>query len=110
MHDAADRAGDQGLAAVERDAMVASLLGITPDRLRTMRRVHSKRVACGNDLDVTERPGAARARDRWLQIDRLDDEALCAAMRRREALGCGPAQPPVVASIDRTGRRSTGRR
>lgn len=76
MSEAADRAGrSDGLSGQERDAMVASLLGITPDRLRTMRRLQSKRSR-----------GDARVGrgHRWQAVDQLDDRDLFDAVRRRE--------------------------
>lgn len=73
--------GADGLTGQERDAMVASLLGITPDRLRTIRRVHSKRV----QADGCTEPAAAGGRAGWWQsVDQLDDDALFDAVRRRE--------------------------
>ena len=73
----ADRPGDgDGLSGPERDAMVASLLGITPERLRTIRRVHRKRV--GSDA-----PGGVRARW-WQCVDQLDDDELFDVFRQRE--------------------------
>lgn len=82
--------------------MVAVLLGITPDRLRTIRRVHRKRTAGSNP------PAAA---SRWWQcVDQLDDDALFAAVRRREvrarAVGGVGTAPP----IDRRPRRALSRR
>jgi hypothetical protein len=76
---AADGAGGDGLSAPERDAMVAALLGITTERLRTMRRVQVKREQAAG----SEPPGSRRAA-RWRWVDELDDEALFAEVRRRE--------------------------
>lgn len=82
--------------------MVAALLGITPDRLRTIRRVHRKRVA-------SSKPAGAAARW-WQCVDQLDDDALFAAVRRREvrarAVGGVGTAPP----IDRRPRRAVSRR
>lgn len=84
MHDAADRAGSEGLSGQERDAMVASLLGITPDRLRTMRRLQMKR----------SRGDAQVVRDhRWQVVDQLDDRDLFDAVRRREVRARTVARP-----------------
>ena len=99
----ADRPQDEdGLNCPERDAMVAALLGITPDRLRTIRRLHRKRVASA---------GPSGTSSRWWQcVDQLDDDALFAAVRRREVRartvgGVGTAPP-----IDRRPRRALSRR
>lgn len=73
----ADRPGDgDGLSEPERDAMVASLLGITPERLRTIRRVHRKRVGSGA-------PAGVRA-GWWQCVDQLDDAELFDVFRQRE--------------------------
>lgn len=108
MSKAAAHPGDgDGLTGNERDAMVASLLGITPDRLRTIRRVHSKRV---QDDGCTE-PTTAGGRARWWQcVDQLDDDALFAAVRRREVRARVASRAAVLSPVDRTGRRATGRR
>jgi hypothetical protein len=102
MSDPADRAGcSDGLSGQERDAMVASLLGITPDRLRTMRRLQSKRA-----------PGDARfvRPHRWQAVDQLDDGDLFDAVRRREVRARAVASPRFASPVDRTGRRATGLR
>ena len=102
--DAAHGAGDEDQRC-ERDAMVASLLGITPDRLRTIRRVHSKRLqANGFAPEVAD-----GAPPRWQCIDQLDDEALAAAVRRRE-VQARATRAAVLAPIERPGRRRLGRR
>lgn len=98
----ADRPGDgDGLGCPERDAMVAALLGITPDRLRTIRRVHRKRVASA----------APSGRSRWWQcVDQLDDDALHAAFRRREVQARTVGGAGIVPPLDRRPRRIPGRR
>jgi len=102
--DAAHGAGAEDQRC-ERDAMVASLLGITPDRLRTIRRVHSKRLqANGFEPEVDgEAP-------RWQCIDQLDDEALFAAVRRREVRARSSTRAAGLAPVERPGRRALGRR
>ncbi len=103
--DAAHGAED-GDQRCERDAMVASLLGITPDRLRTIRRVHSKRLQANGfepEVDGEEPP-------RWRCIDQLDDEALAAAVRRREVQARATSRAGVLTPVERTGRRGMGRR
>ncbi|HEX4903768.1 MAG TPA: hypothetical protein VFV42_13200, partial [Acidimicrobiales bacterium] len=90
----------------ERDAMVASLLGITPDRLRTIRRVHSKRLQANG----FEHDGDGGAPPRWQCIDQLDDEALVAAVRRREVQARAAVRAAVLAPVERAGRRRMGRR
>ena len=90
--------------------MVASLLGITPDRLRTMRRVQSKRAQDCGPADA-EQAGPRRGGARWWQcVDQLDDAALFDAVRRREVRARVAAPPRLSSPIDRTGRRATGRR
>jgi hypothetical protein len=108
MSKAAAHPGDgDGLTGQERDAMVASLLGITPDRLRTIRRVHSKRV---QDDGRTEQ-GTEGESSRWWQcVDQLDDDALFAAVRRREVRARVASRAGLLPPLDRTGRRATGRR
>ena len=103
--DAAHGAGDEDQRC-ERDAMVASLLGITPDRLRTIRRVHSKRLQA-NGFEPEIDGGAP---PRWQCIDQLDDEALVAAVRQREVQARSTSRGVVLAPVERTGRRSLGRR
>lgn len=75
----ADRPEDRdALSYPERDAMVATLLGITPERLRTIRRVHRKRAG-------SAKPGGRGGPEaRWQRIDQLSDDALFATFRRRE--------------------------
>jgi hypothetical protein len=93
-----DRPGDDGLSCPERDAMVAALLGITPDRLRTIRRVHSKRAASSKP------PGTG---SRWWQcVDQLDDDALFAAVRRREVRARAVGGVGAALPIDRRPRRA----
>lgn len=96
MHDAAGQAGAGGLSTQERDAMVASLLGITTERLRTIRRVQGKR-------EQAEPVGRA---PRWRWLDDLDDETLFAELRRREVRARAAGRTPVVSPVDRTLRRS----
>lgn len=86
-----DRPGDgDGLSGPERDAMVAALLGITPDRLRTIRRVHRKRAD-----GVTPFGGGGRRAEWWQCVDQLDDDELFAAFRRREARARRLSRPPA---------------
>jgi len=88
--------------------MVASLLGITPDRLRTIRRVASKRA---QDDTRSEPSSAPTGKARWWQcVDQLDDDALFAAVRRREVRSRVTSRAAVLSPVDRTGRRATGRR
>ncbi len=97
----ADRPQDEdGTSCPERDAMVATLLGITPERLRTMRRVQRKRSGTG-------RPGVrGDAEARWQRVDHLDDEILFATFRQREVR----ARAGIAAPIGQTSRRSLGLR
>jgi len=104
MSDAADRPGDDGLSEQERDAMVASLLGITPERLRTMRRVHRKRSACeGDEVEADGRP-------RWRCVDELDDQALFDELRRHEVRARAAGRPHLASPVDRQIRRAVRRR
>jgi hypothetical protein len=75
----ADRAQDRdALSYPERDAMVATLLGITPERLRTLRRVERKRAG-------SAKPAGRNGNEApWQRIDRMSDDALFATFRRRE--------------------------
>ena len=84
--------------------MVASLLGITPERLRTLRRVHRKRTASATAL----RRG--RGAEWWQCVDRLDDDELFAAFRRREVRARRISRVGAAAAIDRLPRLSTTRR
>jgi len=104
MSDATDRAGDDGLSEQERDAMVASLLGITTDRLRTMRRVHRKR------LQADEEPEGGGAPPRWRCVDELDDDALFDEFRRREVRARAAGRPHLASPVDRQLRRTARRR
>lgn len=100
-----DRPGDgDGLSCPERDAMVATLLGITPERLRTIRRVHGKRAGSAKP---TGRGGTEAP---WLKLDRLDDDALFATFRRREVRARAVGRAAVSSPIDRLPRRSIGLR
>ncbi|HEY1117362.1 MAG TPA: hypothetical protein VGE43_06635 [Acidimicrobiales bacterium] len=101
----ADRPEDRdGLSCQERDAMVATLLGMTPDRLRTIRRVHDKRAGSSKPT------GRAGTEARWQRIDRLDDDALYAAFRMREVRARSVARTSIASPVDRVPRRSVGRR
>jgi hypothetical protein len=98
----ADRPQDEdGLSCPERDAMVAALLGITPDRLRTIRRVHRKRAA-------SSKPSGASSRW-WQCVDQLDDDALHAAFRRRELRTRTVGGVGIAPPIERRPRRTVGR-
>lgn len=100
----ADRPEDQdGLSCPERDAMVATLLGITPDRLRTIRRVHRKRAG-------SAKPGRSGPPAQWQRIDQLSDDALFATFRRREVRARAVALAGIASPIDRLPRRNVGRR
>lgn len=84
--DVADQPLDgDGLSCPERDAIVASLLGITPERLRTMRRVHRKRADGPS-------PGGTRW---WQRIDQLGDDELFATFRQRELRARRLSRPPA---------------
>lgn len=99
----ADRPGDgDGLSCPERDAMVAALLGITPDRLRTIRRVHRKRAG-----SAAQGAGSSRW---WQCVDQLDDDALHAVFRRREVRARAVGGVGIAPPIERRPRRSVGRR
>lgn len=101
----ADRPGDgNGLSCPERDAMVATLLGMTPDRLRTIRRVHDKRAGTSKP---TDRSGTEA---RWQRIDQLDDDALFAAFRMHEVRARNVVRTSIASAVDRMPRRSVGRR
>ena len=85
--------------------MVASLLGITPERLRTIRRVHSKRA------DSSSPVGGAAGRAGWWQcVDQLGDDELFAVFRRREVRARQISRGAVASPIDRLPRRSIARR
>lgn len=86
------------LSCPERDAMVASLLGITPERLRTIRRVHHKRVG--------EAPARGGAAWWWQCVDQLDDDALFATFRQREIRVRRMGGAGTAAAIERRPRRS----
>lgn len=83
--------------------MVASLLGITPERLRTIRRVHRKRAA------GTKPPGGGAA-PWWQCVDQLDDDALFAVFREREVRARRMGRGALASPIDRRARRSVGHR
>lgn len=86
----ADRPGDgDGLSDPERDAMKASLLGITPERLRTIRRVQRKRADSATPLG-----GGGRAAW-WQCVEQLDDDELFAAFRQREVRARRLSRPPA---------------
>lgn len=96
MHDAAHDAGGRRLSEQERDAMVAALLGVTAERLRTMRRVHGKR-------GPVEGGGPA---PRWRCIDELDDHALHDALRRHELRARTAGRSSLAPPGDRPRRRT----
>jgi hypothetical protein len=101
----ADRPEDRdGLSCPERDAMVATLLGITPERLRTIRRVHRKRAGSAKPTGRTD------LQAQWQRIDQLSDDALFATFRRREVRARAVALAGIASPVDRTPRRSVGRR
>ena len=98
-----DRPGDgDGLSCPERDAMVATLLGITPERLRTIRRVHGKRAGSAKPT--------GRAEARWQEVDQLDDDALFATFRRREVRARAVGRAALSSPVDRLPRRNPGLR
>lgn len=100
----ADRPGDGGeLTCPERDAMVATLVGITPERLRTIRRVQRKRA--GGD-----KPSSRGTEARWQRIDELSDDALFATFRRHEVRARAVARAGITSPIDRVPRRTIARR
>lgn len=105
MSDAADGAGTDGLSEPERDAMVAAVLGITAERLRTMRRVQVKR----EQAESSEPLGTGSA-PLWRCVDELDDEALFAELRRREVRARAAGRPHPVSPVDRQLRRTVRRR
>lgn len=84
--------------------MVATLLGITPERLRTIRRVHRKRM---DGAKPTGRGGLAA---RWQRVDQLDDDALFAALRRSEMRARAVERASIASPVDRGPRRTIGRR
>src|SRR3546814_16739948 len=93
-----------GLSWPERDVLVASVRGMTPDRLRTIRRVRDKRAGS------SEPTGPSGAQARWQRIDLLDDDALFAAFRRREVRARNVVRTSIASPVDRVPRRSVGRR
>lgn len=100
----ADRSGDEGgLSCPERDAMVAALVGITPDRLRTIRRVQRKRAG---GAQPSSRPTASR----WQRIDELSDDALFATFRRHEVRARAVARSAITSPVGRLPHRSASRR
>lgn len=96
----AERRGDTDESSCpERDAMVATLLGITPDRLRTLRRVQRKRAGGAKPAGRVEAP--------WQRVDQLDDDALFATFRRQEVRARAVSRASIASPIDRPLRRST---
>jgi hypothetical protein len=84
--------------------MVATLLGMTPDRLRTIRRVHDKRAGSSKPTD------SSGTEARWQRIDQLDDDALFAAFRMHEVRARNVVRTSIASAVDRMPRRSVGRR
>lgn len=85
---AADRARRASVdAPEERDLHIAWLLGLTPARVRTMRRLHAK-CGTGDDVDVdavARRIGLSPRRFRcWRQLEELSDDELAAEVRCSE--------------------------
>lgn len=75
----------------ERDLHIAWLLGLTPERVRTMRRVHAKCVTQGRgDPDAVARRVGLRPKlyRCWQRLEEMDDEALEVELRGVRALGC----------------------
>lgn len=74
----------------ERDLHIAWLLGLTPARVRTMRRVLAKCVAAGTD-DPAAVAGRIGLRPKlyrcWRRLEELDDDALAAEVHHQQALG-----------------------
>ncbi len=74
-------------APEERDLHIAWLLGLTPARVRTMRRLHAK-CGTGDDIDVdavARRIGLTPRRFRcWRQLEELSDDELAAEVRCSE--------------------------
>lgn len=98
----ADRPEDGGgLSFPERDAMVAALVGVSPDRLRTIRRVQRKRTGGAQ-------PRKAEAR--WQRIDELSDDALFATFRRHEARARAVARAAIASPVERIPHRVAPRR
>jgi hypothetical protein len=99
-----DRPEDEGgLSCPERDAMVAALVGITPERLRTIRRVQRKRAG-------GPQPPGRGIEARWQRLDELSDDALFATFRRHEVRARAVARAGITSPVDRIPRRSTSRR
>ena len=99
--DEAERPAEiDGLSCPERDAMVATLLGMTPERLRTLRRVQRKRAGTAKPASRVEAP--------WQRVDQLDDDALFATFRQREVRARAVGRASIASPIDRPLRR-TGR-
>lgn len=85
----------------ERDLHIAFLLGVTPDRVRTMRRVHAK-CAAGDQVDTD----AARRRvglgptayDCWRRLEGLDEGELHDEVARRRP---GRSRSTAVRTVGR---------
>ena len=84
--------------------MVATLLGITPERLRTIRRVHRKRAGSAKPAS---RSGPQA---QWERIDQLSDDALHATFRSLEVRARAVALAGLASPVDRPPRRNVGRR
>ncbi len=71
-------------APEERDLHIAWLLGLTPARVRTMRRLHAK-CGVGDDVDVdavARRVGLSpRCFRCWQRLEELSDDELVAEVR-----------------------------
>lgn len=85
---AADRARRASVnAPEERDLHIAWLLGLTPARVRTMRRLHAK-CGIGEDVDadaIARRIGLSPRRFRcWRRLEDLSDDQLAAEVRCSE--------------------------
>lgn len=83
----------------ERDLHIAWLLGLTPDRVRTMRRVLAKCAAAGRtDPEAVARRVGLRPKlyRCWQRLEDLDDEALAQEMRGVQALGRRKGSAPVI--------------
>jgi hypothetical protein len=100
----ADRPEDEGgLSSPERDAMVAALVGVSPDRLRTIRRVQRKRADGAP-------PSSWATAAHWQRIDELSDDALFATFRRHEVRARAVARTAIASPVERLRHRSALRR
>ena len=103
MTDADRPEDDGGLSSPERDAMVAALVGVSPERLRTIRRVQRKRADGGQ---TSSRVAAAW----WQRIDELPDDALFATFRRQEVHARAVARAAIASPVERLPHRVAPRR